>query len=336
MIKKVIAFFYIFCIPFLLLAQTAKSGHKIKTIIIDAGHGGRDQGASGDYSSEAKITLQLALKLDEALKEQIPDTKLVMTRSADMTQSVREKANLANQNDGDLFVCIHVNYAPKIRHQQQTGTRTVTYYTGKGKKRKKHTRKEPVYKVWYTPNPREGTETYVWAADRGEKKAQEIIENDRFESAEEVTDVPDPESPEALIKARLWTQKFFKSSVRLATMVEDEFGKIGRNSGGVKQRNEKGIWVLQATAMPSVLIETGFISNKDEEDFLNSDAGQNAMVSAIASAIVAYKAQVEAPRSSATDSSEGQPSQGAAQRNQRPSPAEASTQKPLAVMPRKR
>jgi len=119
-------------------------------------------------------------------------------------------------------------------------------------------------------------------------------------------------------------------------MVEDEFGKIGRNSGGVKQRNEKGIWVLQATAMPSVLIETGFISNKEEEDFLNSDAGQNAMVSAIASAIVAYKAQVEAPRSSATDSSEGQPSQGAAQRNQRPSPAEASTQKPLAVMPRKR
>ena len=68
MIKKIIALFSIFCIPFLLLAQTGKSGHKIKTIIIDAGHGGRDQGASGDYSTEAKITLQLALKLNEALK----------------------------------------------------------------------------------------------------------------------------------------------------------------------------------------------------------------------------------------------------------------------------
>lgn len=329
MIKKIIALFYIFSIPILLFAQTGKSGHKIKTIIIDAGHGGRDPGAEGDYSSEAKITLELALKLDDVLKEQLPDTKLILSRNTDVFQNVREKANFANQNNGDLFVCIHVNFAPKIRHQQQTGTRTVTYYTGKGKKRKKHTRKEPVYKVWYTPNPREGTETYVWAADRSDNKAKEIIENERFESAEEVTDVPDPESPEALIKARLWSQKFFKGSVKLATMVEAEFAKIGRNSGGVKQRNEKGIWVLQATAMPSILIETGFISNKEEEDYLNSDAGQNAMVSAIANAIVAYKAQVEAPRSNNVgDSSEGQ------QSRREPLP-DVSNQKPLAVMPKK-
>ena len=337
MIKKIIAIFFIFCSPILLLAQTGKSGHKIKTIIIDAGHGGRDPGAEGEYSTEAKITLQLALKLNEVLKDQLPDTKLIMERTTDVFQNVREKASFANQNNGDLFVCNHVNYAPKIRHQQQTGTRTVTYYTGKGKKRKKHTKKEPVYKVWYTPNPREGTETYVWAADRADNKAQEIIENERFESSEEVNDVPDPESPEALIKARLWTQKFFKGSVRLATMVESEFAKIGRNSGGVKQRNEKGIWVLQATAMPSVLIETGFISNKEEEDFLNSEAGQTAMVGAIANAIVAYKTQVEAPRNNILgDSTTDAPQSNTSRQPSKESNAINQPQKPLAVMPKKR
>jgi len=333
MIKKIIAIFFIYT-PILLFAQTGKSGHKIKTIIIDAGHGGRDPGAEGEYSTESQITLKLAIKLYEALKDQLPDTKLVMERTTDVFQNVREKASFANQNNGDLFICIHVNYAPKIRHQQQTGTRTVTYYTGKGKKRKKHTKKEPVYKVWYTPNPREGTETYVWAADRADNKAQEIIENERYESSEEVNDVPAPESPAALIKARLWTQKYFKSSVRLATMVESEFSKIGRNSGGVKQRNEKGIWVLQATAMPSVLIETGFISNKEEEDYLNSEGGQTAMVGAIANAIVSYKAQMEAPRNNVLgDSTEGQQS---SKQPSRESNAVNQPQKPLAVMPKKR
>jgi N-acetylmuramoyl-L-alanine amidase len=108
-------------------------------------------------------------------------------------------------------------------------------------------------------------------------------------------DVPDPKSPEAIIKARLWSQKFFKNSVRLGSLIEEEFVKIGRNSWGVLQRNHMGIWVLQATNMPAVLIETGFITNAEEEDYLNSETGQQEIVRAIANAVIRYKSQVEVP-----------------------------------------
>jgi N-acetylmuramoyl-L-alanine amidase len=219
-----------------------------------------------------------------------------MTRKTDIFHNVREKANIANSNGGDLFVCVHVNAAPPIKHRELVNYKTVTYYTGKGKSRKKKTKKVPVYRNWTTPNPRYGTSTYVFAADRIDEKASGILDDERFESESEVVDVPDPQSPEAMIKARLWSQKFFKSSVRLASMIENEFTQIGRKSLGVLQRNEKGIWVLQATNMPAVLIETGFITNQDEEDFLNSEKGQHEMADAITKAVVSYKNLVDAPR----------------------------------------
>lgn len=284
-------------------AQTRAGGSKIKTIIIDAGHGGSDAGARGRYSTEAQITLQISLKLEEIMRQMLPDTRIVMTRKTDIFHNVREKANIANTQGGDLFVCVHVNAAPPIKHKELTGYKTVTYYTGKGKKRKKHTRKDPVYRTWTTPNPRYGTSSYVFAADRLDEKASGIAADERFESESEVEDVPDPASPEATIKARLWSQKFFKGSVRLASMIENEFTAIGRKSLGVLQRNEKGIWVLQATNMPAVLIETGFITNSEEEDYLNSDAGQKEMAEAIARAVVSYKALVDAPKSVETTGS---------------------------------
>jgi len=124
--------------------QTRSNGSKIKTIIVDAGHGGTDVGARGRYSTEAQITLEISLKLEEELKNLLPDTRIVMTRRTDVFHNVREKANIANTQGGDLFVCIHVNAAPPIRHREFLHYKTVTYYTGKGKKRKKHTKKEPV------------------------------------------------------------------------------------------------------------------------------------------------------------------------------------------------
>lgn len=106
-------------------------------------------------------------------------------------------------------------------------------------------------------------------------------------------DVPDINSPEAMIKARLWSQKFFKNSVRLASMIEDEFASSGRKSWGVLQRNNKGIWVLQATNMPAVLVETGFITNQEEEDYLNSEAGQKEVVRSVANAVIKYKQMID-------------------------------------------
>ena len=276
--------------------QTRGTGSKIRTIIIDPGHGGTDVGARGEYSTESQITLQISLKLVEIMKQMLPDTRIVMTRRTDIYHNVREKANIANSEVGDLFVCVHVNAAPAIRHKELSGYKTVTYYTGKGKKKKKHTRQDPVYRTWTTPNPRYGTSTYVYAADRADEKASGIAADERFESESEVVDVPDPSSPEAVVKARLWSQKFFKGSVRLASMIENEFTAIGRKSLGVLQRNEKGIWVLQATNMPAVLIETGFITNREEEDYLNSREGQKEMAEAIARAVVNYKTMVDTPK----------------------------------------
>ncbi|MDX2046699.1 MAG: N-acetylmuramoyl-L-alanine amidase [Chitinophagaceae bacterium] len=306
-------------------AQTSRNGAKIKTIIVDPGHGGTDQGAKGSYSTEAQLTLEMSLKLEKILIEELPDTRIIISRRTDVYHNVREKAEFANGNKGDLFVCVHVNAVPPIRHREFIRYKTVTYYTGKGKNRKKRTKREPVYRYWTTPNPKQGTSTYVFAADRGIAKADAASE--RFESEAEVLDVPDPESPEAMIKARLWSQKFFKNSVRLASMIESEFVKIGRKSDGVLQRNHKGIWVLQATAMPSVLVETGFITNKEEEDYLNSEKGQEEIVRAIANAVIAYKNQLEAPRSiNNGDSSE-------TQGGNKPNSKSKAPQKPLAVMP---
>ncbi len=292
MIKTVKSFFLLALVLFfaeLAPAQSTSKAPKIRTIIIDAGHGGTDQGAKGTYSTEAQITLKLALRLDTLLREELPSTRIVMTRTTDIFHHVREKADIANREKGDLFVCIHVNAAPPKK--TITGYKSVAYYKGKGSKRKKYYKKVPIYKT--SPNPMFGTSTYVWAADRSDEKAQGIIADDRYESSAEIMDVPDVNSPEALIKARLWSQKFFKNSVQLASMIENEFTVIGRKSMGVLQRNHMGIWVLQATNMPAVLIETGFITNQEEEDYLNSEVGQAEMTRSIANAILKYKIAVD-------------------------------------------
>jgi len=271
-----------------IFAQTTRNP-KIRTIIIDAGHGGTDVGARGAYSTEAQITLQLALRLDTLLRSEMPDTRIVMTRTTDIYHHVREKANIANTEKGDLFVCIHVNAAPP--RKTVSGYKSEAYYKGKGSKRKKLYKKVPIYTT--SPNPAHGTSTYVWAADRSDEKAQGISDDDRYESSAEVMDVPDVNSPEAIIKARLWSQKFFKNSVQLGTLIENEFVNTGRKSMGVLQRNHMGIWVLQATNMPAVLIETGFITDKDEEDYLNSESGQLEMTRAIANAVIKYKKTID-------------------------------------------
>jgi N-acetylmuramoyl-L-alanine amidase len=99
-----------------------------------------------------------------------------------------------------------------------------------------------------------------------------------------------------MIRAQLYEKKFFSKSLLLATFVEEEFVKGGRESRGVKQRNEKGIWVLQATGMPSILVETGFVTNTEEEKYIVSDKGQEEIVAAIVEAIKRYKTSLEEMR----------------------------------------
>lgn len=262
----------------------------LRTIIVDAGHGGEDNGARGDYSFEKDICLAIALKVGKLLEEQFPDTKILYTRVTDVYPTIHARADFANANKGDLFLSIHVNAAPKIRHSRFIGYRTEVYYTGKGKKRRKHTRKVPKYSVYYTENPSNGTETYIWAADRSDEKEKfvgsDVVGEEIYDSTEYVPDINDPEFK---AKALLWTKKFFDKSYLLASMVEEEFVQEGRLSRGVKQRNEKGIWVLQATSMPSILVETGFITHRPDEDYLNSEKGQTRIAENVVAAVKRYR-----------------------------------------------
>jgi N-acetylmuramoyl-L-alanine amidase len=264
----------------------------LKTIIVDAGHGGSDVGARGAYSTEKDISLTIALLVGQKLEKAFPDAKILYTRKSDTYPAIKERADFANKNNGDLFISIHVNAAPKLKHSKFIGYRTQTYYTGKGKNRKKRTRKVPKYNVTYSPNPSNGTETFIWAADRTQAKSEYVAERlaDKIPSFDSVPDLDDPEFK---VKSLLWTKKYFDKSLLLAELVEKEFVDGGRFSRGVKQRNEKGIWVLQATAMPSVLVETGFISSKAEEDYLNSKIGQEAIANSVVNAVKQYRTLTE-------------------------------------------
>lgn len=275
--------------------KTSPKQNTLRTIVIDAGHGGQDIGAKGAYSYEKNITLAIALKLQATMQKAFPDVKIVMTRTTDIFDNPRVKAQKANDAHGDLFICIHCNAAPAIKHSEITGYSTKTYYTGKGKKRKKHTKKVPTYRVWYTPNPAKGTETYIWAADRNDNKEIAMQENESLymdsDLAKQIGDF-DPGSPETKMYYTLKTQQYFQRSANLALDVENEFIKIGRTSREARQRGV-GIWVLQATAMPSILVETGFITNPEDEDYLNSSDGQQQICNAITNAVMHYKTALE-------------------------------------------
>lgn len=267
------------------LAQTPK----VRTIIVDPGHGGKAAGANGKYSYEKDICLDVALKLGKRLEEAYPDAKILYTRTTDVYTDNRWRADFANKNGGDLFVSIHVNAMPPTKHTKFIGYKSETYYVKKGGKRVKKTRKVPKYNVYYTPNTRSGTETYIWAADRADEKG-EFVGEQVYDSLEYVPNINDPEFK---AKSLLWTKKYFDKSLLLASFVEEEFTNAGRSSNGVKQRTWEGIWVLQATAMPSILVETGFITNEDEENYLNSEKGQNEVADNVFNAIKRYKQQLE-------------------------------------------
>ncbi|GAO44756.1 N-acetylmuramoyl-L-alanine amidase family protein [Flavihumibacter petaseus] len=299
-------------VALLMFSQSIRAQGKnaIKTVIIDAGHGGRDPGARGLISTEAEVALQIALKLGKAMEAEFPQIKFIYTRTdenlprgeKDPNVANRVRAQMANEAKGDLFISIHLNatgqkaggwYAKRI-----SGYKPKVVYVGKGKNRRKKTIQSPIYESYYVKNTRIGTETYIWAADRSKAKSENINAMEENESGEgEPIDDPenvlDLNSPEAQIRAQLYTKYYFRNSALLASMVEDEFEKEGRQSFGVKQRNNKGIWVLQATGMPSILVETGFITNKEEEEYLNSEKGQDEVVASVLNAFRRYKTELE-------------------------------------------
>jgi N-acetylmuramoyl-L-alanine amidase len=285
-----VAFFSVAMLSSFTMADAWQTKSRVRKIVIDPGHGGHDSGALGKYSSEKQIALEISLKLEELLKEQLPDVELFITRKTDVYHSPIVKANLANQAKGDLFVCIHCNSAEGTKHREQIGTKTIT--VGKGKKKRKKT--VPEYRYYTTPSAAKGTETYIWSADKNSGKEVAMKENQSlYLDSATAKAVRGFDTPEQAALINLKTRQYFERSANLALTIEEEFSKAGRVSRDAKQRGV-GIWVLQAVAMPAVLVETGYISNAEEEDFLNSKDGQNIIAQAIVNAIKRYKNALDA------------------------------------------
>jgi len=286
------SFSYSFC-------QTQKKA--LRTIILDAGHGGLDPGAKGSFSTEAEVSLAVTLKLGKAIAKEFPDTKIIYTRTTDMLPgnkpnkdiANRYRAEMANESGGDLYIAIHCNAAPDIRHSEIIGYKTVVTR----KRKKKITKKVPQYRYWTTPNPASGTETYIWALSKNDAKVNSVSLNNEYygeiDSTSTIT-LPDPSDPAEKARMLVYAQNYFRKSLTFADIIEKGFRSEGRVfRGGVKQRNDKGIWVLQATGMPSVLVEIGFITSKDEEEYINSEKGQEDVVSNIINALRDYKIKLE-------------------------------------------
>ena len=287
------------------VAQTTK---KIKTIIVDAGHGGKDFGAHGGYegglnSYEKNITLDISLKLVAELRRQLPDVKIVPTRTTDIYQNPREKAEIANENKGDLFICIHADAVNLKTGRRQIGshkeTRYRVKYSGRGKRKKKistpYTVTVPTYEYYKIGSQRSGTSIWLFAAHKTSDKLKAVMDNEELQIESGIDSVYNSinfDTPEGRIRAKIYADRYQKKSIKLATMVDEEVDKTDRAALGLNQR-QVGIWVLQATNMPAILIETGFITNHDDERYLNSDKGQQELAECITRAVKKYKEDID-------------------------------------------
>jgi N-acetylmuramoyl-L-alanine amidase len=281
-----------------LSTEAQNSPKTIKRIIIDPGHGGTDPGSNGKYSTEAAVSLAISLKLEEYIKDAIPDVEVVLTRRTDIYNSVVEKANIANAAKGDLFICIHTNSADPRRDREIIGYTNKTYTVKKKGVKRKVTRRVPLYKTTYTPSTARGTETFIYNVGKSDQKkdmANEAVDDvvEKLDSiSEKQIKAIEEADPTRSMMVSLLTQQFFQRAASLALTIEEEFKAAGRISREAKQR-QKGIWVLAAVQMPAVLVETGFISNPEDEDYLNSDDGQNQICEVITKSVLRYKNSLE-------------------------------------------
>jgi N-acetylmuramoyl-L-alanine amidase len=278
--------------------EAQNSSKTIKRIIIDPGHGGTDPGSPGKYSTEAAVSLAISLKLEEYINQSIPDVEVVLTRRTDIYNSVVEKANIANAAKGDLFICIHTNSANPSRDREIIGYTNKTYTVKKKGVKRKVTRRVPLYKTTYTPSTAKGTETFIYNVGKSDQKkdmaneaVDDVVEKLDSVSIKQIKEIEEAD-PTRSMMVSLLTQQFFQRAASLALTIEEEFKAAGRISREAKQR-QKGIWVLAAVQMPAVLVETGFISNPEDEDYLNSDDGQNQICEVITKSIIRYKNSLE-------------------------------------------
>lgn len=277
-LKKIV---FLFAIPLFISTHAAFSqGYKVKTIVIDAGHGGPKSGAAGSYSLEKNVALKVALKLGKKFEEEMPDVKILYTRKTDIDVEFHKRAGLANDNKADIFISIHCNSMPDRR--------VITGYT-KGKNGKK----VPTYASVKNTSTR-GTETFVAGSHRLDEQDAAIRENADIKlekNYKENYDGYDPNDPETFIILSLFKNTFRDKSLKLARLIQNAYTEDSKRvNRGVK---EQGLLILQRCGMPAVLTEIGFISNPNEEDYMNSADGQDEIVNSIFKAVKTYKKETE-------------------------------------------
>ena len=235
-------------------SQLKTDNQLLKTIVIDAGHGGKDPGCHGSFAHEKHVCLAIALRLGELIKSKYPNINVVYTRNNDVFVELIERANIANRAKADLFICIHANAGS---------------------------------------NGAYGTETYVLGLHRTEAQQRVAERENSIIALEDDKGAKYKDfdmSPDAIIAKQLQLSVFLDHSILFATNLQKEFKRIGRYDRGVKQA---GFLVLYKTTMPSVLIETGFLTNPNEENFLGKNEGQEKMANSMFKAFENYKNQLE-------------------------------------------
>ncbi|MHB9055178.1 MAG: N-acetylmuramoyl-L-alanine amidase family protein [Paludibacteraceae bacterium] len=236
----------------LVLSTSNIYSQKPFTVVIDAGHGGHDTGATGRFSKEKNINLAVSKKLGNLISENYPDVKVVYTRTTDVFLTLQERADIVNRNKADIFFCIHTN---------ATGGASAN-----------------------------GTETYILGLHKTKSNLEVAMSENSVMTLEEDYQTRyegfDPNSVDSYIIFELMQDKYLDQSLRMASLIENQFRKASRYSRGVRQA---GFWVLHKSAAPSVLVELGFISNPSEERFLNTENGKDQLSKAIFNAFEIYK-----------------------------------------------
>lgn len=260
--RSILVFLALLLIHFFGSAQNTGTPYRMKTIVIDAGHGGNDPGnlGTGRYKAREKdIALDVALRVGDYIKKQFPEINVIYTRSTDVFIGLNERAEIANKAKADLFLSIHCNA--------------------------------------YNKPGSYGVETWVLGLHKNQenlevamKENSAIFLEDDYKTKYEGFD---PNSAESIIALTIMQSAYLQQSLSISSYIQRQFKeRVGRKDRGVKQA---GFLVLRRTTMPSILIELGFLTNAEEEDFLNSENGKVYMSSAIFRGFKEYKELVEDP-----------------------------------------
>ena len=238
------------------VSEVPPQKYRIRTVVLDAGHGGKDRGCAGATAREAQVALKTVLELGRLIEQNMPDVKVVYTRKTDVFVELADRAGIANKHNADLFISVHCNSGPSVAY----GT-----------------------EVW-TMGPHKTEANLALAKRENAVILQEDDYKERYNGF-------DPRSPQSHILFSLFQSAYMVNSLRFAQHVDAEFkNRVQRHSRGVKQA---GFLVLWKTAMPSVLIELGFLTNRSEEQYLNDKSGQSYMASGIYRAFRTYRNELE-------------------------------------------